>query len=38
MVNNLPREIRFKEENVILAGIIPGPEESSDLNLFFVQL
>ena len=34
VVNNLPREIRFKEENVILAGIIPGPEEPSDLNPF----
>ena len=34
VVNNLPREIRFKEENVILAGIIPGPEEPSDLKPF----
>ena len=24
---NLPREIRFKRENVILIGIIPGPKE-----------
>lgn len=26
-INNLPRSIRFKKENVILAGIIPGPHE-----------
>lgn len=26
-INNLPRSIRFKKENVILAGIIPGPRE-----------
>ena len=24
---NLPRSLRFKEENVMLAGIIPGPKE-----------
>lgn len=24
---NLPREIRFKAENVMLVGIIPGPHE-----------
>ena len=26
-VLNLPRALRFKEENIILAGIIPGPKE-----------
>ena len=26
-VNNLPRNIRFKPENLIIAGIIPGPVE-----------
>ena len=29
---NLPREMRFKKENVILVGIIPGPKEP-DLNV-----
>ena len=24
---NLPREERFKQENIIIAGIIPGPRE-----------
>ncbi len=26
-VMNLPRSIRYKSENVILAGLIPGPDE-----------
>ena len=26
-ISNLPRSIRFKKHNVILAGIIPGPHE-----------
>ena len=26
---NLPREIRYKQENVILVGLIPGPKEPS---------
>ena len=26
---NLPREIRFKRENVVLAAVIPGPNEPS---------
>ena len=35
VVNNLPRELRYKEENVILAGVIPGPREPSlDINSF----
>ena len=29
MYLNLPRSIRFKQENVILYGIIPGPSEPS---------
>lgn len=33
MVLNLPRSERFKEENIILAGIIPGPNEpKNDIN------
>ena len=27
MIQNLPRSIRFKRENVILIGLIPGPKE-----------
>ena len=26
---NLPRNIRYKRENIILVGIIPGPSEPS---------
>ena len=26
---NLPREVRFKWENTIVCGIIPGPKEPS---------
>lgn len=36
---NLPREIRFKRENVILIGIIPGPKEPAlNVNSFFKPL
>lgn len=28
-VQNLPREVRFKQENVIVIGIMPGPSEPS---------
>lgn len=27
VILNLPRTIRFKPENIIIAGIIPGPNE-----------
>ena len=27
VVNNLPRKIRYKRENIIIVGIIPGPKE-----------
>lgn len=27
VIMNLPRELRFKEENVLLVGVIPGPNE-----------
>ena len=27
-VQNLPRELRYKEENVILVGLLPGPTGS----------
>jgi len=29
VILNLPRTIRFKPENVLIAGIIPGPKEAS---------
>ena len=27
VIQNLPREVRYKVENVILCGVIPGPQE-----------
>ena len=36
---NLPRHIRFKRENVLLIGILPGPHEAShDINSFLRPL
>ena len=29
VILNLPRSIRFKSENIIIAGVIPGPKEPS---------
>ena len=29
IIQNLPREHRFKEENIMLVGVIPGPQEPS---------
>ena len=26
-IQNLPRELRYKEENIILVGLLPGPSE-----------
>ena len=38
-VNNLPREERYKPENVIIAGIIPGPNEPKlSINSFLFPL
>ena len=38
-VMNLPRDIRYKRENIILVGIIPGPSEPShDLNSYLKPL
>ena len=37
-VMNLPRDMRYKRENVILGGLIPGPKEPSDNNPFFKPL
>ena len=36
---NLPRHVRFQRENVLLIGILPGPNESShDINTFLRPL
>ena len=37
-VLNLPRFLRYKRENVILVGIIPGPNEPQDMNPFLQPL
>ena len=38
-IMNLPRDIRFKQENVILVGLIPGPSEPKhDINCFLLPL
>ena len=38
-VNYLPRQLRYKRENIILAGIIPGPKEPKlTLNSFLKPL
>jgi len=40
IILNLPRSIRFKPENIIIAGIIPGPSEPSynEMNSFLRPL
>lgn len=37
-IMNLPRAERFKRENIIVVGIIPGPGEPSSLNPFLVPV
>ena len=37
-VMNLPRELRFRQENMILVGIIPGPREPKSINSFLSPL
>ena len=38
-IMNLPREVRFKRENIIIVGIIPGPSEPSlTLNTYLSPL
>ena len=37
-VLNLPREERYKQENTILVGLIPGPTEPGNLNSFIKPL
>ena len=38
VVMNLPRAVRYKRENVILCGLIPGPKEPSNINPFLRPL
>ena len=35
---NLPRQLRYKVENIILCGIIPGPSEPKDVNSYFYPI
>ena len=35
---NLPRKQRYLQENVILAGVIPGPHEPKNINSFLYSL
>lgn len=39
-INNLPRAVRYKKENVILVGVMPGPKEAkiADLNNYLRPL
>ena len=38
-ISNLPREIRYNQENIIICGLIPGPKEPSyDINSFLEPL
>ena len=37
-IANLPPEERFKSENIILLGIIPGPSEPTDIDSFLCPL
>ena len=37
-IMNLPRGERFKRENIIVVGILPGPGEPSSLNPFLVPV
>lgn len=39
VIQNLPHEIRCKQENMILVGLIPGPKEPSlTINSYFTPL
>ena len=37
-VLNLPRNLRYKPENIILVGIIPGPKEPKDVNNYIYHV
>ena len=38
VINNLPRHIRFKQQNVLLVGMIPGPSEPHNINTYLSPL
>lgn len=38
IINNLPPEERFKRENLLLLGLIPGPQQPKDLDSFLRPL
>lgn len=40
VILNLPRSIRFKPENILIAGVMPGPKESrlSEMNSYLRPL
>ncbi len=39
VVGNLPRELRYKRENILIVGIMPGPNEpSKDINTYLEPL
>lgn len=37
-IMNLPRSLRFRSENIILVGIIPGQQTKVDINTFLDPL
>lgn len=38
IINNLPPEERFKRENLLLLGLIPGPQQPKDIDSFLRPL
>ena len=39
MIQNLPRSVRYKKQNIILVGLIPGPKEPKfTINSFLYPL
>ena len=37
-INNLPRQVRYQMENMLLVSVIPGPEEPVQMNSILVLL
>ncbi len=39
VIGNLPRELHYKRENILIVGIMPGPNEpSKDINTYLEPL
>ena len=38
VILNLPRSIRFRPENIMITGIIPGPKEPKNMNFYLRPL